>query len=539
MLILAILFSLCSCKKQDLNLNGILPLDQVTGIVDNTLTTIIPGLTLSPADTLVPANAVNVKKYGAKGDGITDDTKAIQAAINAETVITLSKGTFIINKTLEMRSGVKIYAATGATLKGGSSITGTLLTNGRYINFTNDDNCLINNLTFAQASKAYKLSAWYNSVIFVNHSKNIEIKYNTFSFTLPYNRSGLMGVWVSGEGSSDNLVKGNTMNNVGIEYCEDGASNTTVDGNTIKHAPHCGIVGHGNTPTYCTGNVIVNNIIENSGTMGIEDWGNIDGTIIRNNIITGTGKNAATKVDGMGISVVGVNARVVGNKITDAQTYYIEAASNRNQYIDSNIINDVEGRAIGIIVNVRDSLAARSANNGSIVCNNTITGTDMAISIFGDNVHHSVVKNNTIKNPGAKGIYIDSAAPTYDLDILNNNISFTTPNSRYRRAIESYTNLEPNTSNQNLTIDNNVITYSSSASGGSGVETGIMLNTDNTTVSNNIVNGNDITAGGSKVWGISGNIAKIFNLTLINNTITGAIVDLNDFSMKTQSGNNF
>src|SRR3569623_979740 len=62
-------------------------------------------------DTIPPSNAVDVKKYHAKGNGISDDSGALQNAIKAENTIALSAGTYIITKTLIMRTGVKIYGA--------------------------------------------------------------------------------------------------------------------------------------------------------------------------------------------------------------------------------------------------------------------------------------------------------------------------------------------------------------------------------------------------------------------------------------------
>jgi len=51
---------------------------------------------------------VNVKSYGAIGDGTTDDTTAINAAITAagtDGTVFFPKGTYLVSSTLQMLSG--------------------------------------------------------------------------------------------------------------------------------------------------------------------------------------------------------------------------------------------------------------------------------------------------------------------------------------------------------------------------------------------------------------------------------------------------
>ncbi|ADW70288.1 glycoside hydrolase family 28 protein [Granulicella tundricola] len=63
------------------------------------------------------AKTCDVKTMGAKGDGVTKDTEAIQKAIDTCTVVTLSGGKFLSGP-LEIKSGVTLDVETGAMLLG-------------------------------------------------------------------------------------------------------------------------------------------------------------------------------------------------------------------------------------------------------------------------------------------------------------------------------------------------------------------------------------------------------------------------------------
>jgi hypothetical protein len=70
----------------------------VAGVKTFTQTPLVPGGQVTPLDW------VNVKTYGATGDGVTDDTSAVQAAINSGTVIYFPAGTYLVG-TLTLQPG--------------------------------------------------------------------------------------------------------------------------------------------------------------------------------------------------------------------------------------------------------------------------------------------------------------------------------------------------------------------------------------------------------------------------------------------------
>src|ERR1035438_460682 len=78
---------------------------------------------LASGPAMAAGKVCDAKKYGAKGDGTTKDTKAIQAAIDACTAakrggtVTLSGGTFV-SAPIVLKDNVTLDVAAGATLLG-------------------------------------------------------------------------------------------------------------------------------------------------------------------------------------------------------------------------------------------------------------------------------------------------------------------------------------------------------------------------------------------------------------------------------------
>lgn len=96
---------------------------------------------LNDIRTVLQRGTVNVKAFGAVGDGVTDDAAAIRAAIaSAATtvsgafgaIVDLPKGTYIANSQLVIPNGVRLRGAGfgSTTIKAGASFSGTsLITN--------------------------------------------------------------------------------------------------------------------------------------------------------------------------------------------------------------------------------------------------------------------------------------------------------------------------------------------------------------------------------------------------------------------------
>ena len=479
--------------------------------------------------------------YGLKGDGTSDDTDALQKLLNESETIYLKSGTYIINQTISIKAGRKIYGETGTVIKAGPKMTGTLLSNGRYFIISNADNVMIHQLKFTQSDAAHQWSNWSNACIFVQDSKNTVIEYSNFNFHLPYSTSGMEAVWVSGIKSLNTTIRNNQINTLGIKYAENGADATVVEGNTLINAYSNALTANGNhSSDYSTGCRLTNNTITNAGRMGIEDWGKVDGSVIDRNRITGTGKDPKQALDGIGLSAVGTNTKITNNTISDTKLYCIEVRGNYAPTVTGNQM-DKSATATGIILNLTFPVPEKvKTDTYAAISGNKLKGCRIGLHVFGDYTGYARIQQNVFTDSQNSGISIESGARTYQLEIGNNRFSYSAPAAQDRFAVFTYTKYAPQTANQLIKLSNDTITYATSAAKGQGVDMGFVIRTDKAVISGNVVQGNNNkSAKGVPVYAFTAYGAKPSGIQFLNNKIYGATTDLSGYVNKVSSGNNF
>ena len=225
-----------------------------------------------------PAFSASVQTFGALGDGVVDDTAAIQNAINSTQSGTLvfPAGTYNIHSPLILRSGVTYQAQGSAVLKGNGYFwllqTSWAPSNVTISGFTFDSGGLLiegvaNNLkvlgnTFQNLTGDNSSGNWpLGSSIFSGSGvRNSQISQNTF-------KNLLIGGTTRPDGTIDSI---DNSSNQGMMFY--GLDNTSIDHNSFDH------VGEGLhlcfTNNYPSNNVYIGyNKFTNIHRMGMEIQG--------------------------------------------------------------------------------------------------------------------------------------------------------------------------------------------------------------------------------------------------------------------------
>ena len=98
--------------------------------------------------TLVPTEYISVKTLGAKGDGTTDDTAAIQLAMSTGGNIYFPKGTYKVTSVITIQSNTTLFADKNATISS-TMPTIALSYQGQFITAGAVSNISIKGLNFS------------------------------------------------------------------------------------------------------------------------------------------------------------------------------------------------------------------------------------------------------------------------------------------------------------------------------------------------------------------------------------------------------
>ena len=339
--------------------------------------------------------AVNVKDFGAVGDGVTDDTAAIQAALDsASGDLYLPEGAYLISTTLADDLDVSISGGTLKTatqeqiiLQVGSGATYINNLSIRDVTFENTGSGITNN--YAPAD--------------IRLGNNCVIDNATFNGTYLGARIGYDG---GANYSSLCKVVNSYFDNVTEMAIENIYANRNLISGNIINAPALGtgkwalrLTGNTATGVVCTDNII------NSNGRGISVQADVDNNVVSNNYI----ENAQRGIE--------LLAGASGNNAVGNVTYNCEYGAQLTGALGNNVnINATATTALGISVDGNSKY-----NNISGVINGT-TGNDGLRVVSGSDYNNF---NIVIKDAQQDGADIQSNGNTGYINIDEANLGLS------------------------------------------------------------------------------------------------------------------
>lgn len=525
---------------------------------------------------MIEGAQVNVLDYGAVGDGVTDDSSAIQLALNQQGNIYFPDGTYIVKTTLTVKSNTCLFGSKNATIDGS---TPTSITNTAIFNIVEKEDVTVKGLSFIYDTD----SATSCSMFTFDGSDRIRIYDNTFTSEDGSTAGNTAAVRIRetvSKGSNDVVISGNYFEGPRLLILTQGGSgqivkdviisnNTFSQNSDIAENPNFldgvvkidlgtdNVVFSGNT---CDGNnktegflqveetinnvTVTGNVINNCLGYGIFIYGGqtrspVNNVTIIGNVLSNAGIYVADLSTRLFEFIISAGTPVLGNSYTvNSGTYLVTAingASIETRQTDLIVtVPPATGTLAGTPTLTYSAVTLIPSAGEIIISNNVVDGTQNLTSgstvsgidcQFGT-VANIVISDNVVKNPTGYGII-----------------------NRYGNAIISNNNIVGpviygifNRYGNNNSINNNNIHLSESTSSygiglrqcsgclvtgnkiygaGSSVNTGIIfIDVERTSVQNNYVNLATATYG---VY-IDSASNKI---NLSNNTLSGSTPSTN------------
>jgi hypothetical protein len=350
---------------------------------------------------------INVKDYGANGDGTTDDRNAIQKAIDSAGqnggIVYFPKGTYKVSATVSLPSKI--------TLKGIANQTRIIMdksiVKGIFYAVSQTD-ILITNLSFEGTNTELSKDTT-ERLIFFQDSKNISVKNCTFGKTvIAIQFQACIGVRVlncffsnikhrddysEGYGILCNLscnnilIKDNQFNNIGRHciYISSGSSNGELVNNHADGCESSAISLYSKSSQAVTENIlisknIINNVAGRVSPRGISIAGWCKNINVRENVVN--------KIAQHGIAVEGgadqkdifnpLQITIYGNRITGCQKVGIWVINASDTTIEANSIQAVSG-----IFGVASGKGGGSILRGFRAINNRVDYVKWGITVSG------------------------------------------------------------------------------------------------------------------------------------------------------------
>jgi hypothetical protein len=365
---------------------------------------------------------VNVKEFGATGNGLSDDTAAIQAAINAAgagTTIRFPAGVYVVaDLVVENRSGLSFVGG------GRNSVIKQKTGSVRMATFTNSRDIVINKLAF----DANGITAYGGVVFYQAAGVRIEDNWYIDSAAKPVgNEDRYAFLFARGATPSRDIrIVNNVIEDLQLEV--DHSQRVVIDRNTVRRAVKTAGIGifsispKAIAEDYQITNNTVIDPVRNGFSVGIDPP--TDGDCVFRRIAISGNQVIRTKTAGYGLRIgTGDNSKATRGNIFEDITikdnrFQVERTAPKPDQIIFTNTTDRAGivfsrlRITGNTIENRGphsdvfAIELRQIQN-SVLSDNTLKGVSNGISLKGDLLANDI-RNNVIEASGIGFKFDDS-----------------------------------------------------------------------------------------------------------------------------------
>jgi hypothetical protein len=404
---------------------------------------------------------VSVKDFGAVGDGITDDTAAIQNALNVGGNIYIPQGyTFRLDSAPIVITGTRasLGIKSNTTLYGGGTLYSTYINSGDGANLimANDSSGSISNVVIDGITLKTDLSSTlynYHMINFIQPCDNITVKnciLEDFTYWgITFTDKGIYNILVD-----NNRIYGSRATGiwVGYEAANVIITNNIVDGTTAGTYGSVDdriIVANHNIPsssTTLTKNVVIaNNICIYTDAKGIS-VGSIENCVIDGNVLERCRIPIMTIQDGSVITLKNENVVISNNTILNSLVNTAYLALDRFAFWLQGAYNT---QVTGNVIKFNDVTAPmwRGIFECDNTCNNVTINNNYCQIVYTSGAHPAVSRN-AVYYAGALGFYFNNN----EIRAEQNGNLFTVGISTATQEIEIKNNILRNLAYENVGI---------------------------------------------------------------------------------------
>ena len=371
---------------------------------------------------------VNVRDYGAIGNGKTDATAAIQKALNhgVGKRVVAPAGTYLVRQ-LVITTRTTLALASGATLLLAPETNDTLLRVRAAGAKVTGGGTLDGNRSQNSRGSGIKVSADGVTI------DNVRIV-NTRNY-------GIYAANVNGLHISRALVTGTGYIGILAEATSGALTNTVIERSRVDRSTEGASIVEGGVKVHRSGGAVSgvrissNTVLmpqgpQDQSAIAIETWGGVSGAVVQNNVTTG---------GSMGISLSRTtNGSVVGNAVSGMSLYGIELASSSSTSVSGNTVRCGGYTPKGIVLTNQDP--ANDTISGNVVEGCTTRGIQLnhgsnGAQLVGNRINQSqgyaievvssrnvAIANNMVDGGGTaqKALLVNASS---DMDVRGNTFS--------------------------------------------------------------------------------------------------------------------